>query len=143
MKQLASAFTIDTIVQVLFGIKVDSLIETTNPIIHHAKKLFTNNLTVRNIFEMLLILLFPKVAKFLGIRIYKEVIEYFQKISSQIIETKRAELSEKGNLGTARNFIEMMIESDFAHANSADNPKQMSKCKFLFLYSSNLEIFYP
>src|SRR5690606_13685901 len=69
VKQIYGAFTMHTVIQVAFGVKVDSLVDGNNPIITHAKKLFSVDISLKNIVKFTLIIMTPKLSKLLRVRL--------------------------------------------------------------------------
>ncbi|KAJ6218346.1 hypothetical protein RDWZM_009503 [Blomia tropicalis] len=122
MKQIYGAFTMDTIIQVAFGTKVDSLVEPNNPVITYAKKLFSVDISFKNIIKFTMILMAPKLANFLKIRINPEVTDFFYKFSMDIINQKRKNM-KNGNIGKANNFIELLLEAE------VENEEEAAKLK--------------
>jgi hypothetical protein len=47
MKRIFGAYSMEVILQVEFGIKVNALFDKTNPIIKYAKKIFNRNLNTK------------------------------------------------------------------------------------------------
>lgn len=77
-----------------FGTRVDSLNDPQNPIIVHASKVFSQDMSPKQFAKLLLILGLPKVAKMLGFRFQGEVIDYFTKFSESIIAKCKEELKK-------------------------------------------------
>ncbi|KAI2811727.1 Thromboxane-A synthase [Blomia tropicalis] len=126
IKNIVGAFTMDTIVQIAFGIKIDSLVEIDNPIIHHAKMLFSTNFTFRNLVAITLTFASPKLASLLDVRINRVPIEFFHKMALEIIKQKRSELHDKTKIkGT--NFIECLLQAEVENDEiQADKTKQVT-----------------
>jgi hypothetical protein len=114
MKQLIGAFTMDTIIQIGFGVKTNSLIDPDNPITKHAKMAFSTNLTFENTFSFMMIFLAPRLAKLLGLRVNRVPVNFFHKLALEIIKKKRVQLASRkpGERSTATNFIELLLESE-------------------------------
>ena len=115
VKHIIGAFTMDTIVQIAFGKKIDSLVEPNNPVLVNAKRLLQQNIPVQDVIKYTIILMSPKLAKFLDLRPSYNEVEFFKKFSHQIIQEKRAEFTEalrKGEKVKATNFIELLIEAE-------------------------------
>lgn len=96
--------------KVAFGTKIDSLVETDNPLILNAKKLFSVDMSLANIFRVTLIIMTPKLANLLKIRLNGDVVDYFTKFSYQVIDQKRKEMAAKK--GKANSFIELLLEAE-------------------------------
>ena len=120
----------DTIIQVGFGVKVDSLVDIDNPIIKHAKKLFSTDLPLKELVNTGFVILLPKLAHLLGIRLNAEEIDFFQKMALDIIDKKRKELKEKKTFGKGKNLIEIMLEAEAEGQLDTQNDSQKRlKCK--------------
>lgn len=100
-----------SIVQVAFGIKINSLVEKNNPVITYAQQLLSTDLSFANLIRFTLIFMAPKVANFIGVRLNAEAIDYFGEFSNKIMADKR-KLYSKSNHGKASNFIELMLEAE-------------------------------
>jgi len=128
MKRLFGGFTMDTIIQVSYGIRVDSL-NDDNPIIYWAKKAF-RDISLLNVMKFILIFGAPKLAKFLKLRVNADINDYFKEFSKKIIDERKkdlAELTAKGQPFKATNFLDFMIEAE----NAANTEEEMdTKCKF-------------
>lgn len=113
MKEFAGAFTMDTIIQVLFGIKVDSLIDPNNLIIINVKKMFSTDLSLKN--ALIFFMIFSGgnfMRKFLRyFRLNGDVLEFFTNFSLKIIEEKRKEFKQK-DFAKASTFIEFLLEAE-------------------------------
>ena len=120
----------DTIIQVGFGVKVDSLVDIDNPIIKKEKKLFSTDLPLKELVNTGFVILLPKLAHLLGIRLNAEEIDFFQKMALDIIDKKRKELKEKKTFGKGKNLIEIMLEAEAEGQLDAQNESQKRlKCK--------------
>ena len=127
----------DTIIQVGFGVKVDSLVDIDNPIIKHAKKLFSTDLPLKELVNTAFLFLSPKIAHLLGVRLNPEEIDFFQKMSLDIIDKKRKELKDIENFGKARNLIEIMLEAEAeGQLNTRNGSQKRHKCKLVWLVSN-------
>src|SRR6218665_1014202 len=116
IKNIVGAFTMDTIIQIAFGIKIDSLIDRDNPILVHAKSLFQQDMTVKDTFLWTMILLLPKVAMALNLVPFKKEMKFFSQLSDGIIQKKRKEFelaNKTGDKVKPTNFIELMVEADY------------------------------
>lgn len=130
----------DTICRVAFGLKTDSLSEDENLMISKAKKMFSNDLSIKTMISFFLLFGVPRLAKLLNIR--NDVIDYFKDLSLEVIHQKREEFKKVDyNLGKASNFLEMLLEAEAEHeklqsleknanANGAIEPSNKNvKCK--------------
>ena len=115
VKRLYGAFTMDTIIQVAFGAQVDSLADPNNPIILNARKVFSKDFGYKTMAEMMIIFVFPKVAKLFGIRFQKEPINFFQDFSKKIIKKKKDDLQNNKGWGKASSFLELVLEAEAEH----------------------------
>ena len=111
----------DTIIQVGFGVKVDSLVDPNNPIIVNVKNMFSVDLPYREIFNSALVFIMPKIANLLGVRLNSNETSFFHKISMEIIKKKRQELEEKKSFGKGNNLIEIMLEAEAENQNDSQN----------------------
>lgn len=144
IKEFAGAFTMDTIIQVAFSTKVDSLIDPNNPIIKNVKKL-SNEVSLKNILIFAFIFICPKFTKkFLKrFRLNGDVVDFFTGFAQEIINTKRKKFQEK-DFSKANTFIEFLLEAEHEFEiqqqqqqiiNQADNLesneeyRKTSKCK--------------
>ncbi|XP_076339311.1 cytochrome P450 3A29-like [Tachypleus tridentatus] len=76
----------DTIATCAFGTRVDSHKDPNNPFVKNARKLFNNNLNVKQIF----ILMCPKLARILGFQfIPKDNVNFFERVTNQLIEYRQ------------------------------------------------------
>lgn len=119
----------DTIIQVAFGIKLDSLAaDEHHPVIVHARKLFSTRMPVKDIVGFMIMFTWPTLAQWLGIRFHGEVMDFFDKFASEIVAEYRRESRDK-LLGKANNFIELLLEAEMEGENGG-NEKFKRKCKW-------------
>ena len=134
MKPMYGSFTMDTIIQVAFGMKVDSLVDENNQIIVMAKRLFQQDLSLKNVGLAAIVFLFPRIASALNLKINGDVTDYFTKFSTEIIKNKREEYSKSKSFGKADSFIELILEAEAENEKLADfvseDGKKLSKCEF-------------
>lgn len=121
VKHLYGAFTLDTIIQIAFGVKVDSLTEPDNPIILHARKITSQDMGVKDFGTVMLLFMMPKVAKLFGIRFQKETLDYFQRFIENIIEKKRETLQDGNGMGKGSSFLELVLEIEAEHEQQLAN----------------------
>lgn len=151
-KPLYSAFTLDTIIQVAFGVSapLDSLADETNQIVTMAKRLFQQELSLKLIPLYAFLFMFPRLAHALNLRVNGDVTDYFTAFSMEIIKQKREELGGKSVPGDSKksakadNFIELLLEAERESEQSAADSQptlasketgqtKLAKCKcFLF-----------
>lgn len=121
-----SAFTIDTIVQISFGIKVDSCVDENVPIISYAQKLLTADVTLKAMVEFAIMSTLPKVANLFNFGFNQEAIDYFDKIAIEIVKKKREEI-DTGKAGKASNFIELLLEVEKDQQNNNEEQNENSE----------------
>ena len=123
----------DTIIQMAYGAKIDSLAEKDNPIITNVKKLFSTDLPLKDNFIFLLTLIAPTLCVKLGIRFNGDVVDFFHKMSLDIINKKREEIKSRGSIKPT-NFIEFLLEAEQDAQNGniesdGEGGKKSGKCK--------------
>lgn len=121
-KRLYGCYTMDSIVQVAFGLKIDSLTEKNHPVITNAYRLFSADFSIRNLLIVASLLLVPKIAKLLGLRFNGKSIDYFSEFSTKILKDKRAAYTKEKE-GKASNFIELMLEAEVDLQNNNEHEK--------------------
>src|SRR5699024_8785526 len=92
VKLLYGAYTMDAVIQVAFGTKVDSLAEPDSPVIRYAQKVFSSDMTVKQCCTVFIVFIWPKLAKILGLQLFKEPVQFFRKLSEDIIRKKKQDL---------------------------------------------------
>ena len=102
----------DTIIQVAFGVKMDSFNNPNNPIVTNGRKIFQMDLGFWSILQFLVIIISPKLAKLLSIEIAKEEVEFFTKMATDIMDQKRAEFDKVKSYAKANSFVEFMLEAE-------------------------------
>ena len=131
------SFTMDSILQVAFGVKVDSLLEQNNPTIVNAKKVFAN-LSLGRLIGLTIAIMFPRLGKLLKVGFSDGVLEYFQDFSMEIIKRKREEFATSEVQGKGNTFLELLLEAEAEYEtqtkeNGGENEEKKSvKCKFCF-----------
>ena len=117
----------DTILQIAFGSKVDSLKDPNNKIVLMAKKLFQTDISYAAMFFFLILFMFPKLSIKIArlFNINQDFIKFFKEFSMEIIRKKRDELKDSKNMGKANNFLEMMLEAEAEHEQIQANEKEM------------------
>lgn len=129
-KPLFSLFTLDTIIQVAFG--VSTKVDETNQVVVMAKRLFQQELSFKSIPLYAFVFMFPRLSHALNIRVNGNVSDFFMKFSMEIIKQKREEFRKnKENKLKADNFIELLLEAERENekqSNETDkNNKQTAK----------------
>src|SRR5882757_439519 len=66
VKKVFGAFSMDIVITVAFGTKVDSLIDEDNPIILNARKLFNRKVDIKILFRLAIFFLSPKLFRLFG-----------------------------------------------------------------------------
>ncbi|KAH9423402.1 Cytochrome P450 3A4, partial [Dermatophagoides pteronyssinus] len=110
VKQLVGAFTMDTIIQISMGMRIDSLKDPNNLIIKYARKLFGHDINIRDTLVFFIAFFHPKLLKYLHLRFQGEAIDYFKKCVLEIVEKKRKEMKNRQESMKATNFIELVLE---------------------------------
>jgi hypothetical protein len=103
MKRLFGAYSMEVVIQVAFGTKVNALIDETNPIIMNARKMF------RNVSPKFFIVLFaPKLAKLLKISAFDtNVTEFFKEFTLKIINERRKSQNKEKRV----DFLQLMLDA--------------------------------
>ncbi|XP_054154644.1 cytochrome P450 3A24-like [Oppia nitens] len=117
MKRLFGAYSMEVIIQVAFGTKVDALFDEDNPIIRNIQKFFSRDLNLR----MLTLFLAPSVAKWLKLTIFDtKATKFFCDFTVKIIEDRsrrrqqqQRELKTGDNIITEKrvDFLQLMLDS--------------------------------
>ena len=76
----------------------------------------------------------PKLSVKLGVRVNGDVIDFFHKMSLDIINAKRDEIQSRGSIAKPTNFIELLLEAEhnaqIEQTNGTDDEvKKSEKCK--------------
>ena len=112
IKRFTGAYTMDTVLQVAFGCKIDSIIEPNNQLIIMARRLFNTDLSLKNILSMTVLFFFPAFfSKLFKIRLNSDEIDFVSKFASDLIERKRIEFAQK-DFSKASTFIEFLLEAE-------------------------------
>ncbi len=118
MKRIFGAYSIEVILQVAFGVKVNALFDETNPIIKNAKKMFGGNLN----YKFLIRFIAPKLSKFLKIAIFDmEVTHFFEEFTLKIIDERKNSKNKVKRV----DFLQLML--DAIENNSSDNSSDDEK----------------
>jgi len=116
LKNICGAFTMDTIVQIAFGVKIDSLVEKDNALLKHAKSIFQTDFKLYNVWVIAMTFLCRPLAKALNLRMNPEAVDYFESLTRDIIKNKRELLKNNNNnnleYSKATNFIELLLEAE-------------------------------
>jgi cytochrome P450 family 3 subfamily A len=112
MKRLFGAFSMEVVIQVAFGTKVNALIDENNPIILNARKIFNINVSPK----IFIAFLAPKLARLLKITIFDmNVTEFFKEFTLQIINERRKSKNKEKRV----DFLQLML--DAIENNTSDN----------------------
>ncbi|CAG2116422.1 unnamed protein product, partial [Medioppia subpectinata] len=127
MKTIYGAYTMEVIIQVAFGTKVDALIDDKNPIILNAKELMAN-FSVSKLPRIMLIMLLPKLAKLLGLQLFpRHILAFFADFVHKIIAERR---SRKASDGDKRyDFLQLLLDANERN-NEENNVKQFNAKSF-------------
>lgn len=132
----------ETVIQIAFGIKVDSLEEPKHPFIVNVKNFISRDLPKKENLFILIDFMFPSIAYKMGIRVFANMFGFFRKVALEIANEKRKEFNQnkiKNANYKGSNLIEMMFEAelDLNKANiDIEKPKQ-NKCEFIKLIFLN------
>ncbi|CAG2169280.1 unnamed protein product, partial [Oppiella nova] len=119
MKRVFGAYTMEVIIQVAFGTKVDALIDESNAIIVNAKKLMSRDFRLLDLPKFFLILMLPKVAKLFGLTLLpRDVTDFFTDICGKIIAERRA---SKGSGNKRYDFLQLMLDANDKTKETEDN----------------------
>ena len=110
MKEVVGGFTMDSIIQISMGIKIDSLQDPNNPIIQNARKLFGQDISFMDLTIFALASAFPNLLKMIGLKIQPDALNYLANISKEIIKKKREQMKTRNETQKANNFIELILE---------------------------------
>lgn len=110
MKEIVGGFTMDTIIQISMGIKIDSIQDPNNLIIQNAKKLFGQDISFQDLTTFALASAFPNLMEWMGRKIQPDALNFLADISKDIIKKKREEMKTKQQSQKGSNFIELVLE---------------------------------
>ncbi|KAF7488624.1 Cytochrome P450 3A24 [Sarcoptes scabiei] len=114
IKELLGSFSIDTIIQMAFGLKVNSMQDPNNYTVKMAKQIFEEDITLRDTVLFCLGWTCPWLAKFFGFRFKPEAVSHFKKLTFEIFIRKRDDISRNDTkLDMKRapiNFIDLLLE---------------------------------
>src|SRR5699024_9330467 len=106
------AYTMDAVIKIAFGVKLDSFNDSHNPIITNARKVFQMDPGILDMFKFLIIVSAQWLAKLLKIEILKSQSEFFTTMVIDIMEQKRAEFAKAKSFAKSGSFIEFMLEAE-------------------------------
>jgi cytochrome P450 family 3 subfamily A len=108
MKRVFGAFTMEVVIQVAFGTKVDALIDENNQIIMNAKKILSLDLSLKAVLKFLIMTTSPKIARLLQIRfIQKEVTQFFEEFTLKIVEERKKNKSSVKRY----DFLQLLLDA--------------------------------
>ncbi len=108
MKRVFGAFTMEVVIQVAFGTKVDALIDENNQIITNAKKILSRDLTLKAVLKFLIMTTSPKIARLLHIRfIEKGVTQFFEQFTLKIVEERKKNKSSVKRY----DFLQLLLDA--------------------------------
>ncbi|CAG2176636.1 unnamed protein product [Oppiella nova] len=109
MKRIAGAYAMEVVIQVAFGRKVSALIESNNPIIENARKMFSTSLFT--LVKLLFVMLAPNVAKMLKISPFdRKVTQFFRDFTLTLIDDRKRGL-ETGSPVKRADFLQLLLDS--------------------------------
>ncbi|XP_054167648.1 cytochrome P450 3A8-like [Oppia nitens] len=114
IKQLFGAYSMEVIIQVAFGVKVDVMIDEDNPIIRNIRTFFARDLSLRYY-----ILFLPEsLVKWLKLEIFdRNVTKFFQDFTLKLIDDYRRQQQQQLKTGVNGNqqkriyFLQLMLDS--------------------------------
>ena len=108
MKRVYGAFTMNVVIQVAFGTKVDALIDENNPIIINAQKFMAKDITIVAIIKFMVTVFLPPIARLLKLTFFpKDVTKFFKEFTLKIINER------KNNKSTVKryDFLQLMLDA--------------------------------
>ena len=126
IKHVVGAYTMDTIIQLSMGIRIDSLEDPNTPLIRYARQLFGHDLLVKDAILFSIAFFYPKLLKYLPLRLQGEAIDHFKECVLQIVHKKREEMNNKQSSQKATNFIELVLEVE-QEQESVDKQQQQQQ----------------
>ncbi len=126
MKRVFGSYSMDIVIQVAFGTKVDSLVDENNQIIHHAKKIFNRNVSPKLIFFFI----FPKLAKILRMSpFYPTVSSFFMDFTMKIINDRKKSTSNVKRYDFLQLMLDAMEGQELDCINENGNAEEKKKAK--------------
>ncbi|XP_054163783.1 uncharacterized protein LOC128961559 [Oppia nitens] len=136
MKKVFGAFTMEVIIQVAFGTKVDALIDDNNPIISNAKKIVSKDFTLLQLPRIMLILIFPKVANIFGLSLFpREMSDFFVKLIHKIITERRNNPSVK-----RYDFLQLLLDANEGKDNDLNEETEVNEDNESYIQTHNKTI---
>ncbi|XP_054154613.1 cytochrome P450 3A24-like [Oppia nitens] len=111
MKRLFGAYSMEVIIQIAFGTKVDALFDEDNPIIRNVRKFFSGYLNLR----LLALFFMPSVVQWIKMKIFDlKVTQFFRDFILKIIEDRssssRRQQQQQRDLKTGDNIIKKRVD---------------------------------
>lgn len=104
LKRVFGAFTMEAIIEVAFGTKVDALFDETNPLITNARKMFATDFNP----NLIVVFLVPKLAQLLNLKVFKpEITNFFKEFTLKIINERK----DSNNSVKRVDFLQLMLDS--------------------------------
>ena len=126
MKKVLSAFTMEVVIRVAFGTKVDALIDDNNPIIVNARKIFSKDFSLLMVPKMIVLAFLPKVARLLGLTFFpKDVTNFFLNLFRNIIAER-----EKDKETKKYDFLQLLLEANENQEQLTDENSDLGGQKF-------------
>ena len=123
----------DTIIQLAYGVKIDSLHDKNNAVIGNASKVLGTDLSIHDFIVFTLAFCAPKLSSKLKLRFKAKVMDFFEKLALDIITPKREELRKHGSIAKATSFIDLLLEAEHEAQNSGElnglYNKKSNRCK--------------
>jgi cytochrome P450 len=108
VKRVFGAFTMNVIIQVAFGTKVDALNDESHPIIVNAKKYFSRDFKFMDLPKLILLMKFPKICQFFNITFTTHnANQFFTELTKQLIDERTLNKS-----GIRRyDFLQLLLDA--------------------------------
>lgn len=129
LKRVFGAFSMEVVIQVAFGTKVDALIDENNPIIYNARKMFNRNISPK----VFVVLLAPAVARLFKMTIFdSSVTQFFKDFTIKLIEERKK--ANKNKTEKRYDFLQLMLDAlesnDFANLEQDENQENQVDEKY-------------
>jgi len=104
MKRIFGSFSMDIVIQVAFGTKVDSLIDEDNQIIRNAKAIFNKEIS----WKLIIFFMLPSIARMLKLTPFDpNVTGFFKDFTLQIIKERKKSTSNVKRY----DFLQLMLDA--------------------------------
>ncbi|KAM7313311.1 cytochrome P450 3A24 [Ixodes scapularis] len=102
IKRFYGSYTLDVIARCAFATRLDSHSDETNEFVTKARQAFSGKVTL----PLLLLFLFPRIFKLLGMRAFNsDILNYFKNICLKIIENRKEKKSRQ------EDFLQLMMDA--------------------------------